>query len=215
MKALKTVSAVFLSALIFLSGCSHPSFFEKQGLVITPQGHIELLTVQTDGENDISQINVGVDVSVTESSSTELDGYNDITCRYVFDLSERAEGARLATWQSAFDRYTGRSFEFDSSSLTEGEDMTGSVQFDYRENHYDVQMTYGFETDEENNTMTVYITVTCPEDYDGTVFQLGYSDMQINQANSEIDYSQPYMIDQLPGYGTNGHDYYYFSASDN
>ena len=120
MKALKTVSAVILSALIFLSGCSHPSFFEKQGLVITPQGHIELLTVQTDGENDISQINVGVDVSVTESSSTELDGYNNITCRYVFDLSERAEGSRLATWQSAFDRYTGRSFEFDSSSLTVG-----------------------------------------------------------------------------------------------
>ena len=84
--------------------------------------------------------------------------------RYYKNIQVVKKGARLATWQSAFD---------------------------------------------------LYFTVTCPEDYDGTVFQLGYSDMQINQANSEIDYSQPYMIDQLPGYGTNGHDFYYFSASDN
>ncbi|MCR5199945.1 MAG: hypothetical protein K6C38_02390 [Saccharofermentans sp.] len=82
-------------------------------------------------------------IQVAKKGACCYEGFKDSICSFFicFDLSERSEGARLATWQSAFDRYTGRSFEFDSSSLTDGEDMTGSVQFDYRENHYDVQTT--------------------------------------------------------------------------
>ena len=36
-----------------------------------------------------------------------------------------------------------------------------------------------YEVCEEINSAVVRIIVTCPEDYDGTVFQIGYADLSI------------------------------------
>jgi len=75
-----------------------------------------------------------------------------------------------------------------------------------------VRMSYSYERDAEDDKILMTINVNCPEDYDGTVFQIGYSDMSINEANASIDYStERHTIDELPGFNTNGHDYLYFS----
>lgn len=187
-------------------------FFEEQGLVITPQGHIDLATTANDGENDVSDIVAGVDVSIAETDSADREGYKEINCTYVYDQSGCDEGTVVAGWNGAFDRYTGTSFEFYPNPEDE-DSMPAVVEFDANGSHIDVQMTYGIEKNEENNTVTVTITLVCPADYDGAVFQIGYSDMAIDNANAEFDYTQLRTIDELPGFGTNGHDYYYFSAS--
>ena len=217
-KARIVSAALSVSMLFALSGCSGseapsaPDFFEEHGLEITPQGHIELATTVNDGQNDVGDIVAGVDVSISEVSPSEREDYKEIICTYVYDESGCDEGTVVAGWNGAFDRYTGTSFEFYPDPDDE-DSMPAVVEFDYNGRHIDVQMSYSIEGDEEAGTVTVMITVVCPEDYDGTVFQIGYSDMAIDSANGEVDYTQHQTVDGLPGFGTNGHDYYYFSAS--
>lgn len=191
------------------------SFFAEQGLSISPQGDFAFMSGQHDGENDLGEFELTGNVMIYETTCPEREGYKIVTAIFECDMSGVDEGLSPACWMSAFDRYTGTSFEFDSTQIQEGESMLGGVQFDYEGKTYDVSMEYGFEWNEEEQTRLVVIDVTCPADYDGTVFQIGYSDLAINEANYAIDYSaRLYTVDELPGYGSNGHTYLYYSASD-
>ena len=170
-------------------------------------------TYNAEGE-DLGEQEIGGSIRIFEDDFAGKDGYKVVPALISYDMSSLEEGQKLATWQSAFDRYTGTSFEFDSTQISEGEIMFGNVEFEYNGETYDISMKYWFDFDEENNTKNIEIDVICPEDYNGTVFQIGYSDLEINAANTDIDYSaRLYTIDELPGFNTNGHDYYYFSAS--
>ena len=76
-------------------------------------------------------------------------------------------------------------------------------------------MSYESSRDNEAGILTITIRVVCPEDYDGTVFQMGYSDKKINEADRNWSYSERlYTLDELPSFDTNGHEYYYFSYGD-
>ena len=126
------------------------------------------------------------------------------------DPSNLPEGYHLAQWQSAFDRYTGTSFEFAGKPDENGE-FTEGTTFKYKGKDINVLMYYDYEKTEEG-IINITINVLCPENYDGTVFQIGYSDQDINDAFAAIDLTgEPYTIDNLPGFDTNGHEYYYFS----
>ena len=191
------------------------SFFEQQELSISQSGDISFVTGTYNAEGeDLGEQEVGGSIRIFEDDFAGKDGYKVVTALISYDMNSLQEGQKLATWQSAFDRYTGTSFEFDSTQISEGEIMFGNVEFEYNGETYDISMKYWFDFDEENNTKNIEIDVICPEDYNGTVFQIGYSDLEINAANTGIDYSaRLYTIDELPGFNTNGHDYYYFSAS--
>ena len=182
-------------------------WLQEHDIEITPQGDFTYVTT-----NHNAEIFEAVSSAViTETTEGVEEGYKQVICTFVNDFANSDAGYRF--WSSAFDRYTGTSFEFDSETtytdFGQSSNKAGFVTIVNGDVSYDVSIT--FETVNEDPQITKTITVTCPVDYDGVVFQIGYSDEALAEANGAIDYTaRLYTIDELPAYGDG---YYYFSYS--
>ncbi len=201
-------AVITLFGTLFLTACvAKTSFFEQKQLVITPQGEVTINTTATD--KDGNTVDVAEPVNVDISERADQPGQKVVEATFEMDMTVVPEGYNLSSWQLAFDRYTGISFEYYDP---EGEqEQPSPVSFEYNGQQIEVQMGYSTEYDEETGILTVVIYVVCPEDYDGTVFQIGYSDPSIDEADADWPYSERlYTIDELPGFDSNGHEYFYF-----
>lgn len=208
------ILSTFLIAATLLSGCTKKKkqtdkWFEDHGLTISAERSVAFSTMQYLEDKEGGEFETKADVTITETPAS-VDGYKVVSASFTYDITQKTEGYKVALWLSAFDRYTGTSFEFDSESAKDNSVYNGNVVFTANGKKIDIQMEYGYESRDEEQ-IKVFIRVTCPSDYDGTVFQIGYSDLDIVAKNSAIDYTKPHTIDELPGYDKNGHAYYYFS----
>lgn len=205
-----TVSVILTAAL--LASCSTVSkatFMEEQGLLLSPQGDFSFDTKAYDSDGNEIDVAENVEVVIKENPCDDRDGFKNVDAFFTVDLSELPEGYRFSSWQIAFDKYTGTSFEYYQN---EGDRQPAEFTFDCMGDEICVQMSYDSIRDDETGKLTIIIRVTCPEDYDGTVFQMGYSDIEINEADQNWLYSERiYTLDELPGFDTNGHRYCYFS----
>lgn len=189
------------------------SWFDSHGLTITPQGEFAYMTMSVDlDDNDAGTFDVLTKVVITETTDGVEDGYKKVTAVFTEDVSASPE---YSYWNyiSAFDRYTGTSFEFDTeAAYTDSEDTVEKEDFVTIHNgdqSYNVSIKFegvNFFPDMEET-----VTVICPIDYDGTVFQIGYCDSKLIEEQAKIDLSaRLYTIDEFPYYGEG---YYYFSYS--
>lgn len=185
-------------------------WFGEHGLVITPQGDFTFTTMGCDDSyNDVKPFEVKANAAVSETTDGVEDGYKKVTMVWNIDASA-VDGTGYNHWESAFDRYTGISFEADSSVMEGTYHWEGFFTIVNGDESYDVSIATEVISDYPKSTDT--LTVTCPVDYDGVVFQIGYWDQELREANQAIDYTaRLYTIDELPAYG-NG--YHYFSYSD-
>lgn len=187
----------------------------KQGISVTPQGNCQ---VEMGGYNASSgeitdDFMADVNVTISESTVDAADGYKKVSAVFVIDASN-CSGDGILFWCSAFDRYTGTSFEFDSAvnEQLDGEHTVqdGFVTIRNGNESYDVSVE--FMTEGEGVLVTKTVTVTCPVDYDGVMFQLGKDSLEQMTKNAEINYAaRLYTIDELPYYGVN---YQYFTMTD-
>ncbi len=210
-KLIASVLCLLLSIAVFVACAtdSEKTFIEDNDLTLSPQGAFSFDTKAYDGDGNELELVENVDVAITETACEDREGYKIVEAVFEVDLSQLPEGYRFASWQLAFDKYTGTSFEYYESAEAE---QPCEFTFDCRGDDVDVQMAYDASRDDEKGILTIIIMVTCPEDYDGTVFQMGYSDAKINEADQDWPYYERlYTIDELPGFNSNGHDYYYFS----
>ena len=192
-------------------------WFSEHGLVITPQGDFTYNAMAYDPErNDLELFPIYANAVITETTDGVEEGYKQVRIVFEKDASaiydvENESGHRV--WYSAFDRYTGISFAFDSTgaALAAGDTFyrEGFISIPNGDESYDVSIS--FESENNHPYYTEIVTVTCPVDYDGAVFYIGPSDSKKKEANSRIDYSaRLYTIDELPFYGDG---YYFFSYS--
>ncbi len=202
------------------------SFFEEQGLTITPQGDYDLDTEWMYDEEDgkSGDTTVPISVEIRETTDGVEPGYKmivadfriDFTDKYFYDYGDfyayPPEGVTNfpSVWVSVFDRYTGVSFE--------PGDVVIPVEVD--------GVTYDVTCSFEWNAVAIYegdveaadyctVTVICPEDYDGTVFYIGHGSGGISGVDEgvELDFEKNvYTVDQLPYYVGNGYPYYFFTV---
>lgn len=191
------------------------TWFEEQGLVITPQGDFTFITAAGSAEREIlDTFEVMANVVITETTDGVETGYKKVIAVFTQnnDESLKIPGAVGSwSWVCAFDRYTGTALLYDSEAEfvhpheqnPEGEFVTIVIG----EDRYDLSLTI-----DQPQSLPVAIkecTVICPVDYDGIVFFTGYSDAEREKQRSEFDYTaRLYTLDELtsPSDG-----YYYFS----
>lgn len=174
----------------------------KQGITVTPQGdcQVEMGGYDTSTGEITGDFTADVNVEISESTVDVTDGYKKVSAVFTIDASN-CSGDGILFWASAFDRYTGTSFEFDSAVNTqlEGEHTAqdGFVTIQNGDETYDVSVE--FMTEGEGTQITKTIAVTCPADYEGVMFQLGKDSLEQMTKNIEIDYAaRLYTIDELP-----------------
>jgi len=213
-----------------------PTWFEEQGLTITPQGNFTLKTelFNVHGEH-ICDIEVPSTATITETTEGVEDGYKKVIAVFTNDYSAidaqygNTYNGSIAITDSdgfediinhgtgtmAFDRYSGASFE-NNSSAPAGDSHGGamiSVEYEGKTYELTFNFEYTYEYDNDNCIGTSTYTVVCPVEYDGVVFQQGYLSYDLWQKNYEFDDSKLYTMDQYPSFANNGYPYVYFSYS--
>lgn len=184
---------------------------------ISPRGgyFITFAGYDEDGKY-LSDFSAHVDANVTEEADPDHPGYKTVIGTFKMDLSANP-GAIYWNWVSAFDRESGISFECAAEKNAYSADPTlayeglGVLELPGADGGTkEIRM----KIDTENNypEVTDKVTVYCPEDYDGTVFQIGYiSEAELNAYGSLRPAEEFVTIGQLPNIGE---EMYYFTAED-
>lgn len=183
-------------------------FLTENGLTVTPNGSmtIPLAVMNTD-----DMIDVPITTAVETVASSE-DGYSDTTLKVDID-AKAAAGQYYTCNVSAFDRYTGTSYESKPTSLgtNNGSMHENVVVVDVDGTQYDCALTADMNMD-SNYVQHVTVTVHHPSDYDGVVFIFGGQTATQGTAYNAIDTSKTFTIADYSDVFIDGQ--YFFTATD-
>lgn len=177
-------------------------FLTENGLTITPNGSMTIQVAKYDSD-ELTDLAVTTSVETVASSE---DGYSDTTFTVVADKNLDNSGVSYNI--SAFDRYTGTSYE---SELTTALIGGGSSHNDVCVFDVDGQQ-YDCSTDVKQNGNTVTVTVHHPTSYDGVVFLIGKLTATQNNAYSAVDFSKAFTVMDYKDIFVDGQ--YFFTAAD-
>lgn len=162
-------------------------FLSKNGLTITPSGDVTV------------PIAIGIDDTLT-------DDVEDVTVNVRFETHEKENGyvtdSFLVTFPkkesgntynyTAFDRYTGTSFESVATNLDNGSVNKSGVIINVGGKEYDCSLVtdvkYG------NTEDIIIVEVTHPAEYDGVVFSFGQATKTQFIAYNNIDFNSTFTI---------------------
>lgn len=183
-------------------------FLTENGLTVTPNGSmtIPLAVMNTD-----DMIDVPITTAVETVASSE-DGYSDTTLKVDID-AKAAAGQYYTCNVSAFDRYTGTSYESKPTSLgtNNGSMHENVVVVDVDGTQYDCALTADMNMDSDY-IQHVTVTVHHPSNYDGVVFVFGGQTATQGTAYNAIDTSKTFTVADYSDVFIDGQ--YFFTATD-
>lgn len=177
-------------------------FLTENGLTVTPNGSMTATVAQYDSDD---LIDLPITTSVETVASSE-EGYSDTTFTVVADKNLDNSGVSYNI--SAFDRYTGTSYE---SELTTALIGGGSSHNDVCVFDVDGQQ-YDCSTDVKQNGNTVTVTVHHPSSYDGVVFAFGKMTKTMLSAYNAVDFNSTFTVADYSDVYIDGQ--YFFTATD-
>lgn len=111
---------------------------------------------------------------------------------------------------TAFDRYTGRSFESAAASLDDGS-VAQSITVDIDGTKYDCIFEAYFEVN-DNNEGIIKCFVTHPMEYDGVVFAFGQQTKTQMDAYNNIDFNSTFTVADYPDVFIDGQTFFTISG---
>ncbi len=191
------VALAALTASVSAASRDDGSWFASSGIEESVSENFEMWTMMADPKTkkEVREVCIPVSFTFDGESPAFTEGYKQVRATFSYG-TDVAEGKYVCMgWFSAFDRYTGLSFE------SAGAERLG------------VSVSYEWSSEKKLRS-SVTVVVTCPADYDGTMFYCGYEDLAINAAWHQLDpANKSYRIDELPYFGWHGDRYYFFSGS--
>ena len=183
-------------------------FLTENGLTVTPNGSMTIPLAVKDTDD---MIDVPITTSVETVASSE-EGYSDTTLKVDID-AKAAAGQYYTCNVSAFDRYTGTSYESKPTSLgtNNGSMHENVVVVDVDGTQYDCALTADMNMDSDY-VQHVTVTVHHPSDYNGVVFIFGGQTATQNTAYNAIDTSKTFTIADYSDVFIDGQ--YFFTATD-
>ena len=182
-------------------------FLAENGLKITPNGSMTIPLAVT-GTDDMVDEPVVTAVKTVASSE---EGYSDTI--FTVDIDGTAVGKNYNFNISAFDRYTGTSFESkpESIGINNGSTHNEVVVVDVNGIQYDCAYATDMNMD-SNNIQHVTVTVHHPSKYEGVVFSFGGMTATQYTAYFAVDSSKTFTIADYSDVFIDGQ--YFFTATD-
>lgn len=182
-------------------------FLTENGLTITPNGSMTATVAQYDSDD---LIDLPITTSVETVASSE-EGYSDTTFTVIADISNVASTG----WSynvTAFDRYTGTSYESELTTALIGGGATHNdvCVFDVDGTQYDCSLDAS--QSDNGNTSTITCTVHHPTAYDGVVFAFGKMTKTMLSAYNAVDFNSTFTVADYSDVYIDGQ--YFFTATD-
>ena len=177
-------------------------FLTENGLTITPNGSMTIPVAKWDSDE---LTDLAVTTSVTTVASPE-DGYSDTT--FTVTTDKNLDGSGVSYNISAFDRYTGTSYESELTTALIGGGTSHSdvCVFDVDGTQYDCSLNA------EQNGNTATLTVHHPSNYDGVVFLFGKLTATQKASYNAVDFSKTFTVADYSDVFIDGQ--YFFTATD-
>ncbi len=134
------------------------------------------------------------------------EGYSQDVIKVTMPLKETGNTFNI----TAFDRYTGKSFESAASNLDDGA-VNQSVIVDVDGTKYDCSHKSYTEVNDNNECIITY-SVTYPSDYDGVVFGFGKATKTQADIYNNIDFSSEFTIADYPDVFIDGQTFFTISG---
>ena len=181
-------------------------FLAENGLTVTPNDSMTATVAQYDSDD---LIDLPITTSVETVASSE-EGYSDTTFTVTADISNVASTG----WSynvTAFDRYTGTSYEGKKDSLVNGGTTHNDVVvIDVDGTQYDCSLDAS--QSDNGNTSTITCTVHHPTAYDGVVFAFGKMTKTMLSAYNAVDFNSTFTVADYSDVFIDGQ--YFFTATD-
>ena len=176
-------------------------FLTENGLTITPNGSMTIPVAKWDSDE---LTDLAVTTSVTTVASSE-DGYSDTT--FTVTTDKNLDGSGVSYNISAFDRYTGTSYESELTTALIGGGTSHSdvCVFDVDGTQYDCSLNA------EQNGTTATLTVHHPSNYDGVVFLFGKLTATQKASYNAVDFSKTFTVADYSDVFIDGQ--YFFTAT--
>lgn len=162
-------------------------FLSQNGLTITPSGDVTVPLAIGAGDtltDDVEDVTVNVEFETYEKEN----GY--VTDCFVVTMPVNEEGNTYNI--SAFDRYTGTSFESVASNLDNGSVNQSGVVVDVDGNEYDCSLAADAQYGDTEDL--IILEITHPAEYDGVVFMFGKQTKTQMTAYNNIDFNSTFTI---------------------
>ena len=177
-------------------------FLAENGLTVTPNGSMTIKVAKYDSD-ELTDLAVTTSVETVASSE---EGYSDTT--FTVTADKNLDNSGVSYNISAFDRYTGTSYEskLTTALLGGGASHDNVCVLDVDGTQYDCSM------DAKQNGNTVTLTVHHPSNYDGVVFLLGKLTATQTSAYNAVDFSKTFTVADYSDVFIDGQ--YFFTATD-
>lgn len=177
-------------------------FLTENGLTVTPNGSMTI-PVAKYGSDELTDLAVTTSVETVASSE---EGYSDTT--FIVTADKNLDNSGVSYNISAFDRYTGTSYEskLTTALLGGGASHDNVCVLDVDGTQYDCSM------DAKQNGNTVTLTVHHPSNYDGVVFLLGKLTATQTDAYNAVDFNNTFTVADHADVFIDGQ--YFFTATD-
>lgn len=177
-------------------------FLTKNGLTVTPNGSMTIKVAKYDSD-ELTDLAVTTSVETVASSE---EGYSDTT--FTVTADKNLDNSGVSYNISAFDRYTGTSYEskLTTALLGGGASHDNVCVLDVDGTQYDCSM------DAKQNGNTVTLTVHHPSNYDGVVFLLGKLTATQTDAYNAVDFNNTFTVADHADVFIDGQ--YFFTATD-
>lgn len=177
-------------------------FLTENGLTVTPNGSMTI-PVAKYGSDELTDLAVNTSVATVASSE---EGYSDTT--FTVTADKNLDNSGISYNISAFDRYTGTSYEskLTTALLGGGASHDNVCVLDVDGTQYDCSM------DAKQNGNTVTLTVHHPSNYDGVVFLLGKLTATQTDAYNAVDFNNTFTVADHADVFIDGQ--YFFTATD-
>lgn len=194
----------------------------SNGLEITKQSDFDSFTTAVHPpkkRETIGEMKFPATISIKETTDGCDEGYKKIVIKLEIDPSP--SGSNGFTFFSApLDRYTGTEFrepmgETGLEMTTRTHSVEGHEYLTFMSNGESIDIDKTCVNEMVGKKHVEMTTVVCPEDYDGTIFSVGYYDYDLeDESDASGTAERVHRMDETPFFGTNGHKYYYFSYTD-
>lgn len=177
-------------------------FLTENGLTVTPNGSMTI-PVAKYGSDELTDLAVNTSVATVASSE---EGYSDTT--FTVTADKNLDNSGISYNISAFDRYTGTSYEskLTTALLGGGASHDNVCVLDVDGTQYDCSI------DAKQNGNTVTLTVHHPSNYDGVVFLLGKLTATQTDAYNAVDFNNTFTVADHADVFIDGQ--YFFTATD-
>lgn len=166
---------------------SSKDFLSKKGLKVTPNGSVTVKLAVGAGKNLTDKVE-SVTVNTNIKTIKKKNGY----VTDCFKVTLPLKGTNKTYNISAFDRYTGTSFESVAANLDNGSVHQRGVIVDVNGNKYDCSISADVKHGKVKDV--IILEVTHPAEYDGVVFMFGQQTKTQMTAYNNIDFNSTFTV---------------------